>query len=308
MIVRPRPPLWQLFFILRGSVVPRIWPHFTVVFLLSGLIVWVHKAMPNVVPVFDGAPFTLLGIALSVFLAFRNNAAYERWWEARKVWGQLIQLCRTLARQTLLLSERPGPEGTVQRRDLLTLAIAFSHALVPHLRDGANSDKANRFLSPPEREFFESRDRSPSAILQLISQRLAVLHVAGTLSDIQFQLLDATIDQMEGVLAGCERIRNTPVPFGYTLLLHRTAYLFCFLLPLGYADMLGWATPFATALIAYTFFGLDALGDELEEPFGNEPNDLPIAAIADMIELNLRAALGETGLPPAPKPVNYLLT
>jgi putative membrane protein len=120
-------------------------------------------------------------------------------------------------------------------------------------------------------------------------------------------MIDGTVDQMEAALAGCERIRNTPLPFAYTLLLHRTAYLFCFLLPFGYADVLGWTTPFVVGLIAYTFFGLDALGEELEDPFGMEPNDLPIAALATTIELNLRAALGETDLPAAPLPKDYLL-
>lgn len=305
MIVRPRPSLWQLFFILRGSVVPRVWPQFSVVFVLSALVVWVHKAAPTIVPVFDGAPFTLLGIALSVFLAFRNNAAYERWWEGRKWSGLQIQLCRTLSRQTLLLSDRA--DGDVHRNYLLNLAIAFSHALVPHLRDSADGSKVTGFMTAADYAAFQQRRRSPTVILELISRRLASLRHAGELTDIQYQLMDATIDQMEAVLAGCERIRTTPVPFGYTLLLHRTAYLFCFLLPFGYADLLGWVTPFATALIAYTFFGLDALGHELEEPFGDGANDLPIAAIADVIELDLRAAMGETGLPPMPKPEKYLL-
>jgi ion channel-forming bestrophin family protein len=120
-------------------------------------------------------------------------------------------------------------------------------------------------------------------------------------------MLDGTVGRMSAVLAACERIRNTPVPFGYTLLLHRTAYLFCFLLPFGFADALGWATPFVTALVAYTFFGLDALGDELEEPFGTLPNDLPIVALADTIEINLREALGETDLPELPQPKDYML-
>jgi len=307
MIIRPRPPLWQLFFILRGSVVPSIWPQFTVVFLLSALIVWFHQSMPKLVPVFDGAPFTLLGIALSVFLAFRNNAAYERWWEGRKLWGQQIHLARTFARQTLLLSERGAEEGSGQRPELLRLTSAFSYAMVPHLRAGAGGDKVDRLLSAADQAEFSRRGRLPTVILEFISKRLVALRIGGSLTDIEFQLLDATVGQMEGVLAGCERIRNTPVPFGYTLLLHRTAYMFCFLLPFGYAELLGWVTPFATALIAYTFFGLDALGDELEEPFGNEANDLPIAAIAEGIDLNLRAALGETDLPAPTTPDRYLL-
>lgn len=307
MIVRSSPSLWQLFFILRGSIVPRIWPKFTLVFVLSGIVVWAHKAMPAVIPVVDGAPFTLLGIALSVFLAFRNNASYERWWEGRRLWGQLVHLSRTFSRQTLLLSERADAAGKVEREALLKLTAAFVHAMVPHLRGGESNAQVERFLSAENLAQFNQSRNPPSAILGMVSKLLAGHKIQGRLTDIEFQLLDNTVDQMEAVLAGCERIRNTPVPFGYTLLLHRTAYLFCFLLPFGYSDVLGWATPFATALVAYTFFGLDALGDELEEPFGVEANDLPIAAIAQGIEINLRSAMGETDLPAPITPKNYVL-
>jgi len=88
---------------------------------------------------------------------------------------------------------------------------------------------------------------------------------------------------------------------------HRTAYLFCFLMPFGSVDVLGWGTPFAAAVVAYTFFGLDALGDELENPFSMAANALPIAALADAVEHNLREAMGETDLPPLPKAVDYVL-
>ena len=113
---------------------------------------------------------------------------------------------------------------------------------------------------------------------------------------------------MTASAASCERIRNTPVPFSYTLLLHRTAYLYCFLLPFGLVDTTGFMTPFVVAIVAYTFFGLDALGDEIEEPFGLESNDLPLDTLCRAIEINLRESLGETDLPPPLLPVDYLLT
>jgi ion channel-forming bestrophin family protein len=265
----------------------------------------VHALFPEQVPAIEGAPFTLIGIALSIFLAFRNNASYERWWEGRKLWGQLIHLSRTFARQTLLLSREDEPE--LARPRLLRLAMAFAHSLVPHLRGGQDRSAADKFLDEADRKRMQQESWHPSVILRLITEELVRQRVAGRLTDIDFQTIDATVDQMEATLAGCERIRNTPLPFAYTLLLHRTAYLFCALLPFGYADVLGWWTPFVVGLIAYTFFGLDALGEELEDPFGMEPNDLPIAALATVIELNLRAALGETDLPPAPPPKDYLL-
>lgn len=306
MIVRPRPSLWQLFFIMKGSVIPRILPRICAVFLLSLAVVCAHRLYPGLVPSFNNSTaFALLGIALSVFLGFRNNACYDRWWEARKVWGQLVYIARSFARQTLILEA--AAQGGQARRQLLHYVIAFTQSLLPHLRESNGTEKRDRWLSAQERASLASSRNAPDFILRKLGGLLAELRAQGHLQPIDFQTLDMSITQLAQVQASSERLRFTPVPFGYTLLLHRTAYLFCFFIPFGFSDMLGWGTPFAAALIAYTFFGLDALGDELEEPFGTLPNDLAIGALADMIEINLREALGETELPEPPQPQDYLL-
>jgi putative membrane protein len=306
MIVRPRPSLLQLFFIIRGSIIRRILPQIIVIFLLSLAIVAGHEERPGIILSVNGAPFALLGIALSIFLGFRNNACYDRWWEARKDWGQLVFAARSFARQTLLL-ESAGEAGVRSRHELLQLTMAFTHALVRHLRPGGSDDKVARHLDAGMLDLYRAARNQPDLLLRLMSTDLARFRANGGISDIQYQLLDASVAQMGAVQAACERIRSTPLPFGYTLLLHRTAYLFCFLLPFGFVDSLGWGTPFVAALVAYTFFGLDALGDELEEPFGNQPNALPIEALADTIEINLREAMGETDLPSVPAPKDFLL-
>ena len=306
MIVRDRPSLLKLFFILRGSVIQRIFPQVLFVFGLSAFVVWAHRADPGIVPSVNSGPFALLGIALSVFLGFRNNACYDRWWEARKDWGQLIFTSRDLARQTLVLVDAKASENAARQR-LLNIAIAFAHALVGHLRPGNHAARALARLPDDLAPGYKASRNAPDYLLREMGRDLAGLRASDAISDFQWAQLDCTVGRMSAMLAACERIRNTPVPFGYTLLLHRTAYLFCFLLPFGFADALGWATPFVTALVAYTFFGLDALGDELEEPFGVLPNDLPIMALAETIEINLREALGETDLPPLPQPKDYIL-
>lgn len=306
MIVRPRPPLWKLFFILKGSIIMRIMPQIFAVFVLSLIVVWAHRAFPGWVPAFNnGTAFALLGIALSIFLGFRNNACYDRWWEARKVWGKLVHVTRSFARQTMFLDRLQAAEGA--RTKLLHYAIAFTQAMVPHLRPGDGQIKSHKWLSADEQKAFDASRNGPDFILRKIGETLAELRGTGRIEPFDFQTLDETVNSLAEVQAASERLRFTPVPFGYTLLLHRTAYLFCFFIPFGFADTLGWGTPFATTLVAYTFFGLDALGDELEEPFGTLPNDLPIGAIADTIEINVREALGEIDLPDLPQPKDYLL-
>ena len=129
----------------------------------------------------------------------------------------------------------------------------------------------------------------------------------GLLDSITYMGLAAHLDQLTAIQGACERIRHTALPFAYTLLLHRTAHLFCALLPFGVVHTLGYATPLLTALVAYTFFGLDALGDELEEPFGTAQNDLPLDAMTRNIEIDLAEYRGLEVRPEPLRPVNFVL-
>ena len=298
MIVRSRPGLLTLFFVLKGSIILRTWPQLFAVGLLSVIVVAAPRHAPDTVPGINPAPMTLIGIALSVFLSFRNNACYDRWWEGRKLWGQIIQSARDIARQTVVLDQGQGGPSP-ERREILTAIIAFGHAAVGQLRQKTSARQAGEpalFAEPAD------------AILHAVAAQVGGLLRQDRLAAVEALGLNDSLGRLTQALVGCERLSNTPLPFAYTLLLHRTAYLFCFLLPFGLADTLGWSTPLAAMLVAYTFFGLDALGEELEEPFGLLPNNLPISAYATMIEIHLRSALGETELPAMPVPVDYVMT
>ena len=297
MILRERPSALMLFFVVKGSILPRILPQLAGVAALSALVVAAHRYAPNLAPGVNPAPFTLLGVALSVFLSFKNNSSYDRWWEARKLWGQIIQTSRDVSRQTIVLD--PGDsQVSPERRAILESLIAFAKTAVRQQRKetaAADAGAPMRMINPSD------------AILVDLSRMLGSLSREGRLTQSESLALNESLVRLSQALTGCERLANTPIPFTYALLLHRTAYLFCFMLPFGLADSLGWATPLATAFVAYTFFGLDALGEELSEPFSLHPNGLPIAAYATIIEINLRAAMGETDLPAAPAPTNYIL-
>lgn len=297
MIVRSRPSLLTLFFVLKGSIILRTWPQLAAVGVLSVIVVAAHRQAPALVPGINPAPLTLIGIALSVFLSFRNNACYDRWWEARKLWGQIIQSARDIARQTVVLDEEPG-QTSPERRDILTATIMFGKVAVEQLRqktEGREAGDPGLGAGPAD------------VILHPVAAQIGQLLRQGHLAPVEALGLNESLSRLTQALVGCERLANTPLPFAYTLLLHRTAYLFCFLLPFGLADMLGWSTPLAAMLVAYTFFGLDALGEELEEPFGLMPNNLPISAYATTIEIHLRSAMGETDLPPMPIAKDYVL-
>ncbi|MGC4090784.1 MAG: bestrophin family protein [Polyangiaceae bacterium] len=300
MIVRQRPSLLQLFFIWRGSVVPHVLPQIIFTTSFAAFITWCAQHFGHLFPDYSAAPFALLGLAFSIFLGFRNNACYDRWWEARRQWGSLIVELRSLARETQVL------EGPARRR-LVRRGLAFAHALAAHLRGRNAAAEATPFIPEEEAPSLAASRNPTDALLRESGRELAELRRQGQLSDIVYQGLAERLHALSAIQAACERIRHTPLPFAYTLLLHRTAHLFCLLLPFGLARSVGWATPVLTAVLAYTFFGLDALGDELEEPFGTLENDLPLDAMVRTLEVNLGEALGDENLPPALQPQDYVL-
>lgn len=288
MIIRPKPNPFQMFTILRGSILPRIAPHIIGYALFATLIVAVAKHLGWSDAGYGLAPFTVLGTALSIFLGFRNNAAYERWWEARKLWGQLVFEIRNLARAVLSLI----PQESGQVRPLLMESLAFCHYLRGSLRSVDASPEARQFIGDAVETFARAVNK-PDAVLRSMQQRLAVLKQTGKIEAIDFRILDERICAMAAVQAGCERISSTPLPFTYSLLLHRFAYWFCLLLPFGLVSVAGWASPLFTALVVYSFFGLDALSEELEDPFGTGTNDLALDALCRIDEISVFEALGE---------------
>jgi putative membrane protein len=313
MILRDRPAGIKLFFILRGSIFPRILGVLAVNIFVASVVTALHVWHVPFGLTLTPVPFTLIGLALAIFLGFRNTAAYDRFWEGRKLWGQLVTECRNLARecQTLITADHPASMDTgLQdvRVRMIFRAIAFAHNLRQLLRDSADRDQLKTFLADEEWKRLETPAENLNILmLQMgrdVSQCLKDRRIDGPIA----AAINGTLSSMVSAATGCERIKNTPIPFSYSLLLHRTAYLYCFLLPFGLVDSTVFMTPIVVAIVAYTFFGLDALGDEIEEPFGMSDNDLPLDAICRMIEHDLRKAVGDPQAPSGLAPVDFRLT
>lgn len=265
---------------MRGSVVPVIAPRLAVILVISLGALLCHRAWPQYFVAINPAPFTLLGLGLSIFLGFRNNACYDRWWEGRRQWGALVAESRALLRHiATLLPEEPARRAAAH-------VPAFAHALRDLLRGDATA--------------------RPGAITLALARELAALHAGGRLSDIILTSFTARLDALTAIQTACERLHTTPMPFAYALMLHRSVWLFCILVPFGIVGTLGFATPVLTLVLAYAFLGIDALGEELEEPFVTSPNGLPLDALVRVIEIAAAEALGDE--PPAPQaPVDFVL-
>jgi putative membrane protein len=297
MIIRDRPSAWRLFFILRGSILPRIKWQLAATIGLAIVVTALHGRLFDTQFTLTPIPFSLIGLALAIFLGFRNSASYDRWWEGRKLWGELLIRTRSLTR--MLLAH--GGETPPARR-----LIAFAYALKHCLR-GTPDEDGPRFLPEAEAAALVRMSNPPDYILRRLSTDIAQAAAQGRVSAMMAAEMEQHVTALAGVQAGCERIRSTPLPFAYTLMLHRTAYLYCLMLPFGLVETIGLPTPLVVGLIAYTFFGLDALGDEIEEPFGMLPNDLPLDALCRRCEIDVREALGEADLPTMPQPQGYCL-
>ncbi|MCD2516880.1 bestrophin family protein [Massilia sp. G4R7] len=312
MIIRDRPSGLKLFLLLRGSVLLRILPTLAVNVVVAILVTWSHGDLWDLKITLTTIPFTLIGLPIAIFLGFRNNSAYDRFWEGRKLWGELVLRSRNLARQCLGLVDGDGPARIRNGLDdvrvrMVLRAIAFCGALRDQLRHRPVDPQLASLLRPCEFEELGRQANRPDYLMRQMGQDLGACVRDKRIDPCLAANIDTTLSAMTAAAASCERIKNTPIPFSYSVLLHRTAYIYCFLLPFGLVDSIGFMTPVVVAIVAYTFFGLDALGDELEEPFGMEPNDLPLDAICRVIEIDLRTALGDEQVPPPLQPVDFTL-
>ncbi|MES2970067.1 MAG: bestrophin family protein [Pseudomonadota bacterium] len=287
MIIRDKPGFLDLAFAVRGSILPLIAPKLLFLMGFAALMVVVDRRT-HVLPHVDGAAFTVFGIALSLFLGFRNNAAYDRWWEARKLWGGLLADLRALAREVAVFV----PDDAL-RHATLRNALAFLHLHRVNLRrqspDAAVLARAAAFVGTPH---------PPCAALDAMTRDIALAHAAGAIDGFGARTLTGRLASITNAQAGCERISTTPLPYVYSLLIFRTTYIYCLLLPLALIGPAGWLTPLFVGIVAYVFLGLAEVTEELSHPFGTTLNALPLDAICRAAEISIAPHMGEVA--PAP--------
>jgi len=286
MIVRSDKHWFKLLFVWNGSVLRSIVPQLIfmaavgVVALLTDGKIFGEKIPLNTIP------FTLAGVALAIFLGFRNNASYDRYWEARKLWGHVVISSRNLA--SLRLNYDLGADDGKERDFFINRVIAFSYALKHLLRNTNPSDDLMAILGADEEESLRNISHKPIAILNRLRRSLLNMQIQNRVTDAQLWLFDGQINALSEVAGGCERISTTPIPFAYSVLLHRTVYGYCLLLPFGLVDSIGMATPLISVFISYTLLALEAIASEIADPFNSGPNCLPLNAISRNIERVIR--------------------
>ncbi|MCG5240323.1 putative membrane protein [Azospirillum doebereinerae] len=280
---------------MKGAVLQVIWKKVLFTILISSVVMATHGTVYNYKVLLTATPFTMWGLTLAIFLGFRNTVAYQRFWEARTLWGELLIATRNLTRQASSLL----PElNRAERLELVNPLVGFAYTMRDHLRGDPPGADARRLLDPAALEALDGVGNRPNRLLGLLGRRfMDAARNAGAGEVIQTGF-DAQLTRMSIAFGGCERIKSTPIPYPYILMLHRVVHIYCFLLPFCLVDSIGWFTPVAVGVLAYTFFGLDALGDQIADPFDTHPNDLPLNALCRGIEISAMELLGE----PAPAP------
>ncbi|MGQ3058240.1 MAG: bestrophin family protein [Nevskia sp.] len=244
---------------------------------------------------FDALPLGTLGSALAIFLAFRANAAYGRWWEARQLWGQLVNTSRALARQALtaLDVEADDPQQLALRNAIVVHQVAFVHALRCHLRRQNPFPELAGVLGRADTDALRRYGNVPNALTLRVAEQLQQARALGMLDSLRWSALDCSLTTLANIQGACERIKNTPLPRQFSLLPRVLVDAYCWLVPLALVSGLGLFTPVASALISFTLIAIDTASEAIEEPFENTVNDTPMTALSRSIELTLREMLDQ---------------
>ncbi len=267
----------------RSGLVVKLWPSllfiggyaFAMVFLEKSY--WklsVDSPLKNVIIM-----HTLLGFAISMLLVFRTNTAYDRWWEGRKLWGGLTNNSRNLALKmhAFLLTT-----DTDNRRFYVVSIRLFAFELKAHLLR-ETTRLALDTHAHPEIPAFDSNKHVPLQVTTLLWSKTHALHQKNILSDTQLLMINAELQSFMDICGACERIKNTPIPFGYSAFIKKFILIYVITLPVSLAFTVGYFTIPITIIIFYVLTSLELVAEEIEDPFGNDSNDLPMHKMAEII-------------------------
>ena len=224
----------------------------------------------------------MLGFVISLLLVFRTNTAYDRWWEGRKLWGALVNNSRNLAlKLSVILSVKEDLE--------------FFKKIIPHYAEVLNLHLKNQEVS---KELFDelninyaNKKHKPNQVAKLLFKKINDLHLENKISSEQLLFLNLELTSFTDICGACERIKNTPIPFSYSVFLKKFIFFYVMTLPLGYVFVLGYYTIPVVIFIFYVLASLELIAEEIEDPFGEDENDLPTKKISENIKKNIAEIL-----------------
>ncbi|CAM3964063.1 bestrophin family protein [Flavobacterium cucumis] len=225
---------------------------------------------------------TTVGFVLSLLLAYRTNTAYDRWWEGRKQWGSLVNNSRNLA---LKLSAYLPEES--DRNFFKKVIPAYASVLSKHL---LNEDVSKMLFEGLALEMDHHKHR-PNQVAKMLFQKANDLYISGKISGDQFFIINAELQSFTDICGACERIKNTPIPYSYSSFIKKFIFFFVMTLPFGFVFSLGYYVIPVVIFIFYVLASLELIAEEIEDPFGNDANDLPMTKMAANIKKHVEEIL-----------------
>ncbi|WP_088890746.1 bestrophin family protein [Leptolyngbya ohadii] len=271
---------------LKGSVIPAVLPRTLVCGAFSIAVVLLdHLGYPVSLPVLAGV---IPNVVLGLMLVFRTNTAYERFWEGRKLWGNLVNATRNLARQIWVSVIEKDLQDRQHKEIILSLLAAFSVAMKRHLRQESVNEELEKLMPHAEYATLKTLHNPPLEIAFWIQDYLQHQYQRDCLNIYQFSQMERSLNAMVDCLGGCERILKTPMPLAYAIHLKQVLLIYGLTLPFQFvAELHGW-TVAIVILISFIMFGIEEIGIEIENPFGHDPNDLPLDTICAAIQQNIQ--------------------
>ncbi|MBD2176161.1 hypothetical protein H6F42_04410 [Pseudanabaena sp. FACHB-1998] len=269
----------------KGSVVPEVLPRSLMcgIFGVFIYILYLYQ-VPVSLPILGGI---IPNIVLGLLLVFRTNTAYERFWEGRKAWGNLVNTIRNLSRQILVAIAEDEPSDRQAKIAAVKLLPAFAIALKLHLRSQPVKAELAANLSAEQFERLKTMNHPPLEIAYWLSRYLQDQAQREKLDRYQLNDMIQLLHQMVDAVGVCERILRTPMPLAYSIHLKQLLMLYSFSLPFQMVEQLQWMTPPIVALISFTLLGIEEIGIQIEDPFGHDANDLPLDAICNTMMRNI---------------------
>ncbi len=289
--------------------------------LLWSIVVWLgfYLSKSSILAI-NFTPIGVMGSALAIFVAFRNNSAYGRWWEARQLWGGIVNSSRVLSRLIITftdshLHQENYDEQRSERfkKELVYNCIAWVHTLRLHLRKQKSWQEIKPFLSNEEYSELLKFHNKPNFIHLLMGKKIYKAMANGTLGGFDSFQMEGQLFTLTNYQGSCERIKNTPLPRQYDYFTRLFVYLFALMLPFGllsffqHTAAISWLIIPFSFLIALVFVIMERTGAANENPFENRITDVPLSAICNTIEIDLKQMLGETELPEKQEPTKGYL-
>jgi len=229
----------------------------------------------------------LLGIVLGLFLVFRTNSAYDRWWEGRKLWGSMVNNTRNLAHKINAILDKSDIEN---RKWFSAMISNFAIATKEHIRKGVITseleDPGNDFLSR-----LHKVKHVPNLISSMLYEKVNDLNAKGKLSGDQLIIVDRELKEFTDIMGACERIKNTPIPYSYSMYIKKFIFIYLITLPFGMVTDTGYATIPIVVIISFVILSVELIAEEIEDPFGKDVNDLPTDELSAKIKANVEEIL-----------------